>query len=92
VQRQRHFSGGFTDTVSFIVKLWQDSDAAPSPSGGWRGQVTIVPSGERLYASKLDELPTLLASQIERAGIRLGWYWRVRILLYGWRRSWPGHR
>jgi hypothetical protein len=47
-----------------------------------------VPSGERLYASEIDELPTLLACQIEQSGIRLGWSWRLRIMLYGWRRAW----
>ena len=70
-------------TRSFIVKLWRDSDASSSPSPGWRGQVTSVTSGERLYANKPDEVPTLLAFQIGKSGIRLGWYWRIRALLYG---------
>ena len=77
-----------TDTLSFIVKLRQDSDASRPQSSAWRGQVTIVPSGERLYASRIDELPTLLACQIKQSGIRLGWIWRLRIMLYGWRRAW----
>lgn len=47
-----------------------------------------MPSGERLYASKLDEVPTLLARQIEQSGFRLGWIWRLRIMLYLWRRTW----
>lgn len=47
----------------------------------------MVPGGERLSTSKLDEVPTLLACQIEQSGIRLGWTWRLRIMLYGWRRA-----
>ena len=76
------------ETRSFIVKLWQDGDASRSPSPCWRGQVTSVKSGERLYANKPDEVPTLLAHPIGRSGIRLGWYWRIRVLLDGRWRPW----
>ena len=76
------------DTRSFIVKLWQDSDASRSQHSCWRAQVTSVPNGKRLYARKPDEVPTLLACEIDKSGIRLGWYWRLRVVLHGWRRPW----
>jgi hypothetical protein len=49
-----------------------------------------VPDGEQLYASKVDEVPTLLACQIDKSGIRLGWHWRLCVTLHDlswrWRR------
>jgi hypothetical protein len=46
-----------------------------------------VVGGERLYAQKPDDVPLLLAYQIDRSGVRLGWYWRLRVMLHGaWRR------
>jgi hypothetical protein len=45
-----------------------------------------VPDGERLYARRVDEVPTLLASQIGKSGIPLGWAWRLRVTLHDWLR------
>jgi hypothetical protein len=45
-----------------------------------------------VYARESDEVPTLLAWQMERGGIRLGWVWRVRVALYGWKRKWKGRK
>ncbi len=59
-------------------------DGRPAP---WRGQVVTVPGGERVYARSPDELPVLLAHEISRAGIRLGWTWRLRLALHHWRRA-----
>jgi hypothetical protein len=81
-----------TDRVSFIVRLWQDDDSAESSHPAWRGQVSRVPDGEPSYACVPDELPTLLAREIKRCRIRLGWTWRLRIAVHGWKRNWKKRR
>jgi hypothetical protein len=53
--------------------------------------VTRVPDGERLYARKPDDMPTLVACQIDESGIRLGWYWRLRVKFHVWRRRCKQH-
>ncbi|GJH13054.1 hypothetical protein CBA19CS11_29470 [Caballeronia novacaledonica] len=45
-----------------------------------------MPNGERVYVRKADEIPGVLAWQIEKSGIRLGRCWRMRIVVYRWRR------
>jgi hypothetical protein len=47
-----------------------------------------VPNGERYYVRKPDDLPTLLAWQIGKSGIRLGWYWCLKVAFYDWRQRW----
>lgn len=77
-----------TDKLSFIVRLWRDADPADPAPAPWRGDVTSVSDGERVYASGADQLPAALASQMARHGVRLGWLWRLRIALSGWRHKW----
>jgi hypothetical protein len=43
--------------------------------------------GEKAYAARADEVPVLLARELTRAGIRLGWTWRLRVVLYERRRA-----
>jgi hypothetical protein len=68
------------------VKLWQD-EAGGAAAPRWRGQVTGVADGEKAYAARADEVPVLLARELTRAGIRLGWAWRLRVMLYERRRA-----
>lgn len=74
-----------TGTRSFIVSLAEDSDASRSQRSRWHARVTSVPSGDYVYARKIDEIPMLLACQIDKSGIPLGWYWRMRVRLHNWR-------
>lgn len=46
-----------------MVRLWLEGDAATARRRTWRGQVTRVDSGERLYASCADEVPMVSLSR-----------------------------
>jgi hypothetical protein len=51
-----------------------------------------VPGGERVCTSNIDKLPALVAWQIEQAGVRLGWYWHLRVTLCAWRLKWKARQ
>jgi hypothetical protein len=77
-----------TRTWSFIVRLWQEGDAPSPRPGAWRGQITRVDSEECVRTGHVDDVPVLLACQMDRSGIRLGWAWRLCLRLYVWRQRW----
>jgi len=70
------------------VRLWQDDEPSESSHSPWRGHVTHVPDGQPVYARQPDDVPTVLAGQIGECGIRLGWVWRMRVVLHGWTTRW----
>src|SRR5436190_19492283 len=41
---------------SFIVKVWVEDNAKETDLGVWHGHITHVPSGNRHYMNKLDEI------------------------------------
>lgn len=77
-----------TGRHSFIVRLWQDDEPSESSRAPWRGHVTHVPDGQPVYARRPDDVPTLLACEIDHRGIRLGWSWRLRITIHEWKSNW----
>lgn len=83
-----HVAETVSDARSFIIRLWWEGDRGRS--GHWRGQVVCVPAGKRVFAASANELPTLLAGELGRAGIRLDWSWRLRVRLHRWRRALRG--
>ncbi|HET6980053.1 MAG TPA: hypothetical protein VFI24_27215 [Pyrinomonadaceae bacterium] len=41
---------------SFIVKIWLEDDSDETEKPVWRGHITHVPSGERRYLKKLNDI------------------------------------
>ena len=57
-------------THSFIVKFWLEEMVEGADQATWRGHITHVPSGERRYFSRLDEIPAFVAPYLEDMGGR----------------------
>jgi hypothetical protein len=53
---------------SFIIKIWCESDSDEGGKVVWRGHITHVPSGDRIYISSLEEITGFLNPFIEKMG------------------------
>jgi hypothetical protein len=65
-------------THSFIVKVWLEETVEEAGTAIWRGRVTHVPSGERRYITKLDDILAFIAPYLQGMGVRLHKRWRVQ--------------
>jgi hypothetical protein len=54
---------------SFVIKVWLESTANKTNKAVWRGMITHVPSGERKYASSLDDFTAFIIPYLESMGI-----------------------
>lgn len=72
-------------THSFIVKIWLEETVEEAGRATWRGHITHVPSGERRYVQDLDGISTFIIPYLERMGVRLKIYWRMRQWLKRWK-------
>lgn len=72
---------------SFIVKVWVEHGAGGTDAARWRGHVTNVMSGKRVYTQRLDELPLIIMPCLQSMGIHFGTLWRARQWLYRSRRA-----
>jgi hypothetical protein len=63
-------------THSFITKVWLEEGDPEAGRATWRGMITHVPSGERRYLSKLEDIAAFIAPFVERMGGRLSSTWR----------------
>jgi len=61
---------------SFIVKIWL-GERGVAGGTGWRGHVTHVPSGRRVYIESLEEIPFFMAPYLEKMKVRFGVGWRL---------------
>jgi hypothetical protein len=79
----------------FVIKIWLEEISHETGEAMWRGHITHVPSGERRYIQRLEEIALVIAPYLERMGVRLGWCWQVKSgwirckhsLLRRWRRG-----
>jgi hypothetical protein len=62
---------------SFIVKIWREEAPQGSAGARWRGHVTHVPEGYRVYVKSLQEISFCIAPYLQRMGVRLGIGWRL---------------
>lgn len=67
-------------TDSFVVKIWAKKVEDSGRDASWRGSVTHVETGERLYLERLTQIPSFLAPYVLEAGGELD----VRTLLFLW--------
>jgi hypothetical protein len=63
---------------SFIVKVWLEESGPGSPRGSWRGYITHVADNERRYLENLSEILLFIRPYLERMGVKLGWWSKVR--------------
>lgn len=71
-----------TSIHSLILKIWCRNGAYPGAKPTWHGQVTHVPSGERVYSNDPNELLTIVAAHLKTLGVRLAMCWRLRVWLH----------
>jgi hypothetical protein len=81
-EAQRSSGTERTKIDSLILKVWRRDDPAAVPQTSWHGQITHVPSGERVYSNDPNELLTKVAMQLRRLGVRLAICWRLKFWLY----------
>jgi hypothetical protein len=62
----------------FVIRIWLEDSAEGGHGATWRGHITHVPSGERRYFDSLDDIASFVAPYLERMGVKLGLWWRVR--------------
>ena len=55
--------------ISFILRFWLEHREIEGEAHVWRGVVEHVPSGERHYFERLDQLPAILAHYFDIKGI-----------------------
>lgn len=60
----------------FVVRIWLEESAQEAHRAAWRGHITHVPSGERRYFQRLDDMASFVALYLERMGVKLSLWWR----------------
>jgi hypothetical protein len=65
-------------TLSFVIHIWLEETAKEAGRAMWRGHITHVPSGERQYVKDLDDIAGFVAPYLERMGVKLDLFWRMR--------------
>lgn len=73
------------NTHSFVVKLWLEETAAEAGRVRWRGHVTHVGSGKRLYFQRLEEIVDFMTPYLEMMGVERGITSRIGRRLRMWR-------
>jgi hypothetical protein len=66
---------------SFVVKVWAEETASPRRDASWRGYVTHVGTGERLYLRNLVQVTSFIAPRLVEIGGRLDARTRLCTLL-----------
>lgn len=66
-----------SDTQSFVLKLWVDSQDDDGNQRFWYGYITHVPSDERHHFKSFGELNALLMPYLQEMGIRPPPIWRL---------------
>jgi hypothetical protein len=56
-------------THSFIIKIWLEETLEEDGRAIWRGHITHVPSGERLYLQDLDTIRLFIEPYLEGMGV-----------------------
>jgi hypothetical protein len=69
-------------TQAFIVRIWREQAGHQPEQATWRGHITHVPSGERCYLKRLNDILLFMVPRLLNTDIPLGWRWR---LWYWWR-------
>ncbi len=63
---------------SFVVTIWLEETAEEAGTATWRGHVTHVPSGERRYLKRLEDIVDFVRPYLARMGIKPAPSWAER--------------
>jgi hypothetical protein len=66
---------------SYIIKIRLEK-APNSSQRNWYGWITRVPEGGRLYFRSLEKVFFIIAQDLNRLGVNVGWIWYIQKLLY----------
>ena len=66
---------------SFVVKVWAKRVEDASQDASWRGSITHVESGERVYLDRLMQVPEYLAPYVIEVGGALDLWTRLYLRL-----------
>ena len=53
-------------TVSFVIRIWRETQDEQDDGGIWRGHITHVASGARRYFDNLDEIAAFIGPYLQR--------------------------
>lgn len=56
------------DTHSFVVRVWPKRVENAEGDASWRGSITHVETGERMYLESLTEIPGVIAPYVVETG------------------------
>lgn len=80
---------------SFVVRIWIEEVADDSGKAFWRGHVTHIPDGARVYFQDLDDLLVFVARYLHASGVPLPprlrlkeWVRQLRQRFDVWRSAW----
>ncbi|HZD11180.1 MAG TPA: hypothetical protein VE553_07545 [Candidatus Binatia bacterium] len=63
---------------SFVVKIWLEEAEDEAHRAVWRGHITHVRSGKRVYFQDLGAMISFLVPYLGEMGVRMGLRWRLR--------------
>jgi hypothetical protein len=72
-------------THSFIVRVWLEESIEEAGRATWRGHITHVPGGERIYLEDLDRIRTFITPYVEQMGIKFSFIDNLKRRLAHWR-------
>jgi len=64
------------ETHSFVVRIWEKKGGR-SEDASWRGSVTHVGTGDRLYLESLRQLPEFLSPYVDEIGGQIDFHSRL---------------
>ncbi len=67
---------------SFIVRVWLEEPATRQRRATWRGRITHLPSTDSCYVSDLRRVLDFMALYLDRMGVELPTYQRLRLWLF----------
>jgi hypothetical protein len=57
-------------THSFIIRIWLEETAVETGQSKWRGHITHIPSNQRRYIEKLDDISTFIRHYLQEMGVK----------------------
>lgn len=75
--------------LSFVVRIWIEA-GLPDMHRQWRGQITVVKQdggtayteAPRVAFDDFNRMSLFMFSQLEHAGVRIPWRWRIRRFIH----------
>jgi hypothetical protein len=59
-----------SNIYSFIIKIWLEEEPAEAGQAIWRGHITHVPSGERRYIQRLNDIRIFILPYLQAMGVK----------------------